>query len=81
VQLPRERETAPGSGKNILRDCLNRLNKLDARELASPRESWRQSMVSQVIAETLRDLPRLSNAIAASYFAHSATSRTGSGND
>jgi len=32
-----------------------------------------------VIAETLRDLPRLSDAIAVSYFAHSEISRTGGG--
>jgi uncharacterized alpha-E superfamily protein len=77
--LPRERETAPGSGRSILRECLDRLNTLDARELASPRERWAQSQVSRAIKDTLRDLPKLSDAIAASYFAHSATSRTGQG--
>jgi hypothetical protein len=30
-----------------------------------------------VIQQTLRDLPKLSDAIAAAYFAHSAISRTG----
>jgi len=79
-QLPRERESAPGSGRNILRECLERLNQLDARELAGPRDRWAQSCISRAIKETIRDLPRLSDAIAASYFAHSATSRTGSGN-
>jgi uncharacterized alpha-E superfamily protein len=78
--LPHERETTPGSARNILRECLGRLNELDARELAPPRERWAQSAVSQAIKATLRDLPRLSDAIAASYFAHSATSRTGPGN-
>jgi uncharacterized alpha-E superfamily protein len=78
--LPRERETAPGSGRNILRECLDRLKQLDARELAPPRDRWAQSQVSRAIKETLRDLPKLSDAIAASYFAHSATSRTGPGN-
>jgi len=78
--LPREREAAPGSGRSILRECLDRLNQLDARELSSPCERWAQSQVSQAIKDTLRDLPKLSNAIAASYFAHSATSRTGHGN-
>jgi uncharacterized circularly permuted ATP-grasp superfamily protein/uncharacterized alpha-E superfamily protein len=78
--LPRERETAPGSGRSILRECLDRLNRLDARELAPPRDRWAQSRVSIAIKETLRDLPKLSDAIAASYFAHSATSRTGQGN-
>jgi uncharacterized alpha-E superfamily protein len=77
--LPRERETAPSSGRSVLRQCLDRLNQLDARELASPRNRWAQSQVSRVIKETLRDLPKVSDAIAASYFAHSATSRTGQG--
>jgi uncharacterized circularly permuted ATP-grasp superfamily protein/uncharacterized alpha-E superfamily protein len=79
-RLPREREAALVSGRNILRDCLERLNQLDARELTPPRERWLQSKVGQAIKETLRDLPNLSDAIAASYFAHSATSRTGQGN-
>ncbi len=78
--LPRERDTVPDSGRNILRDCLNRLNQLDARELASPRERWPQTEVGRAIRETLRDLPRLSDAIATSYFAHTTTSRTGQGN-
>jgi uncharacterized alpha-E superfamily protein len=78
--LPREREAAPGSGRSILRECLDRLKQLDARELAPPRDLWAQSQVSRAIKDTLRDLPKLSNAIAASYFAHSATSRTGPGN-
>jgi uncharacterized alpha-E superfamily protein len=77
--LPRERETAPGSGRSILRECLQRLQELDARELAGPRERWPQTKVSRVIKDTLRELPMLSNAIAASYFAHSTTSRTGQG--
>ena len=78
--LPREREAVPGSGRNILRECLDRLKQLDARELAPPRDAWPQSQVSRAIKDTLRDLPKLSDAIAASYFAHSATSRTGPGN-
>src|SRR6202000_1619863 len=59
--LPRERDTIQDSGRNILRECLNRLNKLDARELASSRERWPQSEVGRTIRETLRDLPRLSD--------------------
>ncbi len=78
-QLPRERESAPGSGRTILRDCLERLQQLDARELATPRERWERSKVGQAIRDTLRDLPKLSDAIAANYFAHSTTSRTGQG--
>lgn len=77
--LPRERETAPGSGRAMLRQCLQRLGSLDVRELVPPRESWPQSEVGRAIKETIRDLPRLSDAIAASFFAHSTTSRTGPG--
>jgi uncharacterized alpha-E superfamily protein len=77
--LPREREAATDSGRRLLRECLDRLTALDARELASSRDRWAQSQVSRAIKDTLRDLPRLSDAIAASYFAHSATSRTGQG--
>jgi uncharacterized circularly permuted ATP-grasp superfamily protein/uncharacterized alpha-E superfamily protein len=77
--LPRERETVPGSGRGILRECLQRLQELDARELAGPREHWPQTEVNRVIKDTLHDLPKLSDAIASSYFAHSTTSRTGQG--
>ncbi len=74
--LPQEREGAD-SGKTILQECAARLNRTDARELATKPENWPNTEVSRVINETLRDLPRLSNAIAAGYFAHSAISRTG----
>jgi uncharacterized circularly permuted ATP-grasp superfamily protein/uncharacterized alpha-E superfamily protein len=77
-RLPLEREAArPDSGKNILQGCLTRLNNADTRELASLKDNWQASKVGEVIRLTLHDLPRLSNAIAAAYFAHSAISRTG----
>jgi uncharacterized circularly permuted ATP-grasp superfamily protein/uncharacterized alpha-E superfamily protein len=76
-RLPRDRETTTGTGKQILADCLARLQQMDARELAGPRESWLEGKLSQGIAETLEELPRLSDAIAADYFAHSAIFRTG----
>ncbi len=79
--LPQERENSPESGKNILQECAARLNRTDARELATKPDAWPDSDVSRVIRETLRDLPKLSDAIAASYFAHSAISRTGRGGE
>ena len=79
--LPRERDAAADSGKNILRDCLERLRRLDARELAAARERQMDSNVGHAIQSTLRDLPKLSDAIAASYFAHSEMSRTGRGSE
>ena len=75
--LPPERDNAPNSAKNILQECAARLNRTDARELAAKPDDWPNSEVSQAIQSTLRDLPRLSDTIAASYFAHSTISRTG----
>jgi len=78
-KLPGEREGAAGSGKQILQACAARLERADARELASPAAGWKDSALAATIRQTLRDLPQLSDAIAASYFAHSAISRTGRG--
>lgn len=75
--LPKERESAPDSGKNLIHECAARLNRMDARELATKPEAWPNSEVSKTIRQTLRDLPRVSDAISANYFAHSAISRTG----
>lgn len=79
-KLPKEREDAPGSGKNILAKCLKRLNHVDARELAGAANRI-VTDVSIAIRETLQALPKLSDAIAASYFAHAEISRTGRGNE
>jgi uncharacterized circularly permuted ATP-grasp superfamily protein/uncharacterized alpha-E superfamily protein len=80
-KLPKEREDAPGSGKNILAKCVKRLNQADARELAGAGGDWLNSDVSAGIRETLQMLPKLSDAIAASYFAHAEISRTGRGSE
>jgi uncharacterized alpha-E superfamily protein len=80
-KLPKEREDAPGSGKNLLAKCGARLNQTDARELATPRETWADSELNATIKETLRMLPEISNAIAANYFAHASISRTGRGSE
>jgi len=79
--LPRERENMPGSGKSIVARCLARLNQTDARELAGPAHTWPKSEVKSAIRETIQALPKLSDAIAASYFAHSSISRTGRGSE
>jgi uncharacterized circularly permuted ATP-grasp superfamily protein/uncharacterized alpha-E superfamily protein len=80
-KLPNEREDAPGSGKDTLAKCVRRLNQADARELASAGDDWLKSEVSAVICETLQTLPKISDAIAASYFAHAEISRTGRGSE
>ena len=73
-RLPQERNSA---GREILNNCLGRLERGDTRELAGLRESLPASKTGRLTQQTLRDLPRLSDAIAASYFAHSEISRTG----
>ncbi len=78
-RLPKERGDGASPGKTILENCLARLEQSDARELASSSVDWRESALAATIRQTLRALPELSNAIAASYFAHSAISRTGRG--
>jgi uncharacterized circularly permuted ATP-grasp superfamily protein/uncharacterized alpha-E superfamily protein len=77
-RVPLERESGkPGSGKAILHDCHARLERCDTRELAELKGCWHDTRVGRLIQHTLRDLPKLSDAIAASYFAHSTISRTG----
>ena len=79
--LPREREVPEAdSAEGILAGCQARLQLADMRELANRDNSSRAGGVADAILETLRDLPRLSDAIAASYFAHSDISRTGRDN-
>ncbi len=78
-RLPKERGDMASPGKTILDHCLARLERSDARELAGPSGKWADSDLALTIQETLLALPQLSDAIAASYFAHSAISRTGRG--
>jgi uncharacterized alpha-E superfamily protein len=73
-RLPQERNSA---ARDILNNCAARLERGDTRELTSLKENLPASKVGRLIQQTLRDLPKLSDAIAASYFAHSMISRTG----
>jgi len=76
-RLPREREHAlPSAGQRVLIECVSRLRLLDPRPINRLRSRWHESDVGRVLSETLRDLPRLSDAIAVSYFAHSTISRS-----
>ena len=78
-RLPRERESAlPSPGHRVLLDCLARVRLLDPRSLAGRKSNWHQSETGAVIDRILRQLPKLSDAIAVSYFAHSTISRAGS---
>jgi uncharacterized alpha-E superfamily protein len=81
-RLPGERESAlPSPSQRILIECLARLRLLDPRELCRPHGAWSDGETARVLRETRRDLPRLSDAIAVSYFAHSAISSTGRGTE
>jgi uncharacterized circularly permuted ATP-grasp superfamily protein/uncharacterized alpha-E superfamily protein len=81
AKLPHARHGAAEAGQSLLAKCLARLNRADARELASPDVVWSKTDVSAVIQETLAAMPKLSDAMAASYFAHSTISRTGRGSE
>jgi uncharacterized circularly permuted ATP-grasp superfamily protein/uncharacterized alpha-E superfamily protein len=75
-RLPRERESAlPSPGQRILFDGLTRLRLVDPRSLLRKNGKWHHSSVGVVVTRILRELPKLSDAIAVSYFAHSAISR------
>lgn len=80
-KLPQGRGAQSSEDKEILAKCLARLYRADARELASANIVWAKCELSSIIQETLEAMPKLSDAIAASYFAHSSISRTGRGNE
>jgi hypothetical protein len=60
----------------VLIECVTRLRLLDPRPINRLRSQWHESDVGRALTETLRDLPRLSDAIAVGYFAHSTISRS-----
>jgi uncharacterized alpha-E superfamily protein len=76
-RLPRE---VPGSPlRQLLDECIARLRSLDPRSLGLLQSSWHESDAGKAVQATLRDMPRISDALAANYFAHSEISRTGGG--
>ncbi|HEX3717186.1 MAG TPA: circularly permuted type 2 ATP-grasp protein [Verrucomicrobiae bacterium] len=77
-RLPGERENAlPSPGQRILLECLTSLRLLDPRVLNRLDGAPQESEVGAVVKQIVSAMPRLSDAIAAAYFAHSAISRTG----
>jgi uncharacterized alpha-E superfamily protein len=81
-RLPGERESAlPSAGQRLLLECLTAVRLLDPRDLNRLKGDWQESEAGQVIQQVLRLMPRLSDAIAASYFAHSTISRAGGSAD
>jgi uncharacterized circularly permuted ATP-grasp superfamily protein/uncharacterized alpha-E superfamily protein len=77
-RLPGERELAlPSPGQRILLESVTSLRLVDPRLLNRLDGAWHESEVGAVVKQILNAMPRLSDAIAAAYFAHSAISRTG----
>ena len=77
-RLPQEQRSAlPTPNQRVLLECSTRLRLLDPRQITQKIGPAETNPVHEVISQTLRDLPRLSETIAASYFAHSAISRAG----
>ncbi len=77
-RLPIEKQSALLSvGERVLLECSTRVKLLDPRELANLEGDREKSQAMQVLTETLNDLPRLSEAIAVSYFAHSTIAQAG----
>jgi uncharacterized circularly permuted ATP-grasp superfamily protein/uncharacterized alpha-E superfamily protein len=77
-RLPGEREMAlPSPGQRILLECVTSLRLVDPRQLNRLDSEWHESEVGTVVSQILSAMPRLSDAIAAAYFAHSAISSTG----
>ncbi|HAB15496.1 MAG TPA: hypothetical protein DCE44_03495, partial [Verrucomicrobiales bacterium] len=75
-RLPREREQAlPSPGYRILIEAVARARLLDPRELSRATSRWSETEPARVVRQMLHELPRLSDAIAVSYFAHSAIAR------
>lgn len=75
--LPDESPGVPAPGRNILIRTMNRLKRSDPRELSGLKSGWSESRTGDAIRHTLADLPKLSDSIAAGYFAHSTIWRTG----
>ncbi len=77
-RLPQEtRDALPSAGQRVLIGSVARVRLLDPRELFHSTGPWHEGETGRVIREVEASLPRLSEAIAANYFAHSAISRAG----
>ena len=77
-ELPLERQRAlPSPAQRILLECVTRLRLVDPLSLAPLERGWHTGAVARVLQQLARELPQLSDAIAVSYFAHSAISHTG----
>lgn len=77
-RLPIEQQSAQLSvGERVLLECTTRVRLMDPNELAQLKTGWEKSAAAQLLTDTLNSLPKLSEAIAVSYFAHSRIARAG----
>ena len=76
--LPGETERAlPSPGQRVLLESLTRLRLADPTALGRGPDAWRAAPITEVIRQIGAALPKLSDAIAVSYFTHSAIARPG----
>ncbi|HSH94976.1 MAG TPA: circularly permuted type 2 ATP-grasp protein [Roseimicrobium sp.] len=79
-KLPQEKESAlPGAGQRLLLESYMRVRLVDPLELGRKDQVPGKSRIADVLEKTLNDLPRISEALALSYFAHSSIARSGAG--
>jgi uncharacterized alpha-E superfamily protein len=77
-RLPHQKDTAlPSDTQRVLMQSLTRLRLMDPRPLSRMKTGWHGSAVGEVLQDVIEAMPRLSDAIAVNYFAHSAISRAG----
>ncbi len=77
-RLPREKQSAlPTAAQRLLISAVAAVRLLDPRELSTQTAEWHLGPTATVLREIVAILPQLSDAIAASYFAHSSISRAG----
>jgi uncharacterized circularly permuted ATP-grasp superfamily protein/uncharacterized alpha-E superfamily protein len=76
--LPGEKNRAlPSAGQRLLLESLTRLRLADPTALGQGPETWRGAPIAEVIKQIGAALPKLSDAIAVSYFTHSVVTRPG----
>lgn len=77
-RLPFEQQSAQLSqGERVLLECSTRVRLMDPGELARLESGWDESEAAKLLEHTLHSLPKISEAIAVSYFAHSRIARAG----
>jgi uncharacterized alpha-E superfamily protein len=75
-RLPREKQSAlPTPGQRVLIESVARLRLADPMELGKHTKNWQESAFAEVIRQVGASLPRLSDALAVGYFAHSNIQR------